>query len=211
MLRITEIYYSIQGEGTKAGLPCIFIRLTGCNLRCTWCDTEYGYSGGTDMTHGDIIAEIQKYDCSLVEITGGEPLMQDETPVLVDLLLEKEYTVMVETAGSLDISVLSENVIRIVDMKCPGSGMSEKNDYQNLQRLTDIDELKFVIADKKDFDWSCDLIKKHKLHNREVIFSPVYDDLNLTDLADWILKSNLNIRMQIQLHKYIWGPDKTGV
>jgi 7-carboxy-7-deazaguanine synthase len=211
MLRITEIYYSIQGEGTKAGLPCIFIRLTGCNLRCTWCDTEYGYNGGSDMSHDDILSEIQQYNCSLVEITGGEPLMQEETPVLVDLLLEKEYTVMVETAGSLDISVLSENVIRIVDMKCPGSGMSDKNDYQNLQRLTDIDELKFVLADKKDFDWSCDLIKKHKLHNREVIFSPVYGDLNLTDLADWILKSNLNIRMQIQLHKYIWGPDKTGV
>ena len=212
MLRVTEIYYSIQGEGSKSGLPCVFVRLSGCNLRCSWCDTEYGFSGGKEMSCAEILRTVQEYNCSLVEVTGGEPLMQTETPELVDLFLENEYSVMVETGGSLDISVLSDKTIKIVDMKCPGSGMSEKNDYENLQRLTAIDELKFVVADKKDFDWSCALIKKHQLENRDnLIFSPVYGEVKLSDLADWIMKSGLKVRLQVQLHKYIWGAEKTGV
>lgn len=212
MLRVTEIYYSIQGEGSKSGLPCVFVRLSGCNLRCSWCDTEYGFSGGKEMSCAEILGAVQKYNCSLVEVTGGEPLMQTETPELVDLFLENEYSVMVETGGSLDISVLSDKTIKIVDMKCPGSGMSDKNDYENLQRLTAIDELKFVVADKKDFDWSCALIKKHQLENRDnLIFSPVYGEVELADLADWIMKSGLKVRLQVQLHKYIWGAEKTGV
>ena len=212
MLRVTEIYYSIQGEGSKSGLPCVFVRLSGCNLRCSWCDTEYGFSGGKEMSCAEILRTVQEYNCSLVEVTGGEPLMQTETPELVDLFLENEYSVMVETGGSLDISVLSDKTIKIVDMKCPGSGMSEKNDYENLQRLTAIDELKFVVADKKDFDWSCALIKKHQLENRDnLIFSPVYGEVKLADLADWIMKSGLKVRLQVQLHKYIWGAEKTGV
>ncbi len=212
MLRVTEIYFSLQGEGSRAGQPCIFVRLSGCNLRCTWCDTEYGYNAGSDMSSHDILEAISVYDCKLVEVTGGEPLMQNQTPELVDLFLKSGYKVLVETGGSLDISPLSEKAVRIVDMKCPGSGMVDKNDYRNLARLTENDELKFVIADKKDFDWSCDLIKEHNLQSFEnIFFSPVYGLMNLEQLAGWILESGLNVRLQLQMHKYIWGPDKTGV
>ena len=212
MLRVTEIYKSIQGEGSRAGYPCVFIRLTGCNLRCTWCDTEYGYNGGKDMSLADILEQVKKLSCKLVEVTGGEPLLQDETPELIDSLLNENYTVLLETAGSIDISCVSEKVTRIVDMKCPGSGMVEKNLYKNLDLVTDKDEVKFVIKDRADFDWSLDLIKKHNLESKtQILISPVFGEIEEEKLADWLLESGITARLQVQLHKIIWGPDKTGV
>lgn len=212
MLRITEIYKSIQGEGSHAGYPCIFVRLTGCNLRCTWCDTEYGYNGGKDFTLEGILEKVSTLGSKLVEVTGGEPLLQEETPQLVDLLLKNGYTVLIETAGSIDISCVSTEATRIVDMKCPGSGMTDKNFYKNLDLMTDKDEVKFVIKDKADFDWSLELIKKHELEEKvQILISPVFGELKEEDLANWVLESGIKARMQIQLHKIIWGPDKTGV
>ncbi|MCH2205996.1 MAG: radical SAM protein [Lentisphaerales bacterium] len=212
MLRVTEIYKSIQGEGSKAGLPCVFVRLTGCNLRCTWCDTEYGYNGGKDMPYEDILSEVAKLNCSLVEITGGEPLMQSNTPELVELLLKNDYTVLLETAGAHDISVISEKVSRIVDMKCPGSGMLEKNDYKNLERLTSHDELKFVVADENDFRWAEELVKKHKLQDKcPLLVSPVFSKISEVELANLVLDSSVKFKFQLQLHKYIWGPEAKGV
>lgn len=212
MLRITEIYKSIQGEGSHAGYPCTFVRLTGCNLRCTWCDTEYGYNGGKDFSLSEILEKVKSLGSNLVEVTGGEPLLQDETPQLVDLLLQNGYTVLIETAGSIDISCVSTEATRIVDMKCPGSGMEEKNYYKNLELVTDKDEVKFVIKDKADFDWSLKLIKKHSLEEKtQVLISPVFGEVKEEDLANWVLESGVKARMQIQLHKIIWGPDKTGV
>ena len=212
MLKVTEIYKSIQGEGGHAGYPCTFIRLTGCNLRCTWCDTEYGYNGGQDYSLESIYKTVEKLGSKLVEVTGGEPLLQEETPRLVDLLLKNGYTVLIETAGSIDISCVSNKATRIVDMKCPGSGMQDKNLYKNLDLVTDKDEVKFVIKDKADFDWSFELIKKYGLEEKtQVLLSPVFGVLKEENLANWILDSGLVARMQVQLHKIIWGPDKTGV
>ena len=212
MLQITEIYHSLQGEGSRAGIPCVFVRLAGCHLRCTWCDTEYGYTGGKEMAINEILTAVEEYDCELVEVTGGEPLMQEEAPGLMKSLLEKGYKVLLETSGACDISVVPEEVIRIVDMKCPGSEMTEKNDYRNLSLLTDQDELKFVIADKNDFEWSCNLIKDYGIEKRQNNFiSPVHGKVNLEDLAAWVLDADVNLRLQVQLHKVIWGPDKTGV
>ena len=212
MLRVTEIYKSIQGEGSKAGFPCVFVRLTGCNLRCTWCDTEYGYNGGKDMSYEDILNEVDAQNCSLVEITGGEPLMQPNTVEFVELLLKKDYTILLETAGAHDISVISEKVTRIVDMKCPGSGMVDKNDYENLNRLTANDELKFVIADEGDFEWAELLINKYKLEGKcTLLVSPVFGKLTEERLARLVLNSKINFKLQLQLHKYIWGPDAKGV
>lgn len=214
MLRVNEIYFSIQGESTYTGLPCLFVRLTGCNLRCTWCDTEYGYYSGEDRTVDSIIEELEKIapQCKLVEITGGEPLLQEECSILVDQLIEEGYKVLIETSGSVDISTVSDQAVRIIDMKCPGSGMVERNDYENLNRLSSNDEVKFVVADKNDFDWSIDLIKKHKLHEKNtILLSPVFEKISLESLANLILESKLPIRMQTQLHKTIWAPETTGV
>ena len=212
MLRITEIYRSVQGEGRHAGYPCVFVRLTGCNLRCTWCDTEYGYNGGKDLSIEQVLEEVRALKTNLVEVTGGEPLLQEETPQLVDLLLENGYTVLIETAGSIDISCVSKKAVRIVDMKCPGSGMLDKNLYKNLDLVTDKDEVKFVIKDKADFDWAVNLIKKHDLESKtQILISPVYGEMDQEKLTEWLLESGINARLQVQLHKIIWGPDKTGV
>lgn len=212
MLRITEIYKSIQGEGSHAGYPCTFVRLTGCNLRCSWCDTEYGYNGGKDFSLEGVLDKVSAFETTLVEVTGGEPLLQEETPQLIDMLLQKGYTVLIETAGSIDISCVSTDATRIVDMKCPGSGMEDKNFYKNLELVTDKDEVKFVIKDKADFDWSLRLIKKHKLEEKtQILISPVFGEVKEEDLANWVLESGIKARMQVQLHKIIWGPDKTGV
>ena len=212
MLRITEIYRSVQGEGSHAGYPCVFVRLTGCNLRCTWCDTEYGYNGGKDLSLEQVLKEVSALNTNLVEVTGGEPLLQEETPQLVDLLLENGYTVLIETAGSIDISCVSKKAVRIVDMKCPGSGMLDKNLYKNLDLVTDKDEVKFVIKDKADFDWAVNLIKKHALESKtQILISPVYGEMDQEKLTEWLLESGINARLQVQLHKIIWGPDKTGV
>lgn len=211
-MRITEIYHSIQGESSFAGLPCIFIRTTGCNLRCVWCDTEYAFYGGGDMSLDEIIREVEKYDCKLVEITGGEPLLQKDVPELASRLLRKEFTVLLETSGERDISKLDARVIKIMDLKCPGSGECDKNRWENLHYLSPNDEVKFVIKDREDYQWAVEAVKKHKLEERvKLIFSPVFGELELVDLAQWILQDKLSARFQVQMHKFIWDPATKGV
>lgn len=206
MLTVTEIFKSIQGESSYAGLPCSFIRTTGCNLRCVWCDTEYAFYGGKKMTIPEVISNIQPHQCNLVEITGGEPLLQEDVPRLADDLLNLGHTVLIETGGSLDISVLPPKVIKIVDIKCPESGMSGKMDWDNLQRLSPKDEIKFVINSRKDYDWAVDVLRRHNVQDKNLIlFSPVYGTLPAEQLAGWILEDDLPVRLQIQLHKVLWG------
>ncbi len=211
-MQITEIYHSIQGESTFAGLPCVFVRTTGCNLRCVWCDTEYAFYGGQKMSVEDVITKVETFGCKLVEITGGEPLLQKETPELTSRLLEKGYTVLIETSGERDVSALDRRVVKIMDLKCPGSGECEKNRWENLEFLTVRDEVKFVIKDRADYDWSVNVVKKYRLDQKvSVLFSPVWGELKLVDLARWILEDRLNIRYQLQLHKIIWSPETKGV
>jgi len=217
-LRVTEIFHSIQGEGTWAGLPCTFIRLTGCPLRCVWCDTEYAFFGGERWTLDAIMAEVALIGTSLVEITGGEPLIHANALVLADRLLERGYTVLVETSGAIDVSQLDPRVHKIMDLKAPGSGEVEKNLWSNLDHLTPRDELKLVLADRADYEWARDTIRERGLDERlrrgelrAVHFSPVWDALDFRQLAEWILEDHLPVRLQLQLHKLIWGPHVTGV
>ncbi len=211
-MQITEIYKSIQGESSFAGLPCVFVRTTGCNLRCVWCDTEYAFYDGKNMSLDEIVEKVESFNCNLVEITGGEPLLQADVPELANRLLSKDFTVLIETSGERDISVLDTRVIKIMDIKCPGSGESEKNCWQNLDHLTLNDELKFVLKDRQDYDWAVNVIIKYDLANRvKLLFSPVWGEIELQDLTQWILKDNLNVRLQIQLHKIIWSPETKGV
>ncbi|RMF67513.1 MAG: radical SAM protein, partial [Calditrichaeota bacterium] len=179
-MKITEIYLSIQGESSYAGLPCVFVRTTGCNLRCVWCDTEYAFYGGKQMTVDQVVKEVQKHDCKLVEITGGEPLLQKEVPHLAERFLELGYTVLVETSGERDVSVLDPRVVKIMDLKCPGSGESHRNRWENLQHLTPRDEVKFVIKDREDYEWAVAAVKEHGLEGRVgLLFSPVFGELAL--------------------------------
>jgi 7-carboxy-7-deazaguanine synthase len=213
-MRITEIFYSIQGESSFAGLPCIFVRLTWCNLRCSWCDSEYTFTGGTEMSVDEVIEKVRGYNCKLVEITGGEPLVQKrECCELVRRLCDEGFTVLVETGGGLDASVLDERAIKILDVKCLGSGEADRNFWPNLERLNPADEIKFVIRDRADFDFALEVIAKYRLSERQphILFSPVWGAIELKDLANWILNSGVRARMQLQLHKYIWGPDVKGV
>ncbi len=212
MLQITEIYRSIQGESTYAGLPCVFIRTTGCNLRCTWCDTEYAFYGGRKMSVEDILTDVEALQTNLVEITGGEPLLQKDVPELAEQLLEKKYTVLVETSGERDISLLPEHVIKIMDLKCPGSGESQRNRWDNLRHLTMQDQVKFVIKDRTDYDWAFDVIHKHQLEDLvQILISPVFGSLDLQQLTGWVLDDHLQARVQIQMHKIIWKPETKGV
>ncbi len=213
-MRITEIFYSIQGESSFAGLPCTFVRLTWCNLRCSWCDSEYTFTGGTEMSVDEVIEKVRSYGCKLVEITGGEPLVQKrECCALVTRLCDEGYTVLIETGGGLDTSPLDPRAIKILDVKCPGSGEAECNVWANLERLNPRDEIKFVIKDRADFDFALDVIERFELNARapHVLFSPVWGAVEFKDLADWVLQSGAHARMQLQLHKYIWGPDVKGV
>ena len=213
-MRITEIFHSIQGESSYAGRPCVFVRLTWCNLRCAWCDSEYTFSGGTDMSVAEVVERVRQFPCRLVEITGGEPLVQKRECVeLVHQLCEEGYEVLIETSGSLDISVLDHRAVRILDIKCPGSGEVTRNRWENLAHLTPRDEIKFVVIDRSDFDYALQVIDRYQLDQRspEVLFSPVWGRVELRDLASWIIDSGLRARMQLQLHKYIWGPDVQGV
>ncbi len=211
-MQITEIYHSIQGESRFAGLPCVFVRTTGCNLRCVWCDTEYSFYGGQKISVDEIVKQVESYGCKLVEITGGEPLLQQEVPELALRLLDKKQTVLIETSGERDISVLDKRVIKIMDLKCPGSGESHQNRWQNLEQLTLEDEVKFVVKDRLDYDWSRGVVKKYDLENRvRILFAPVWGDLEPADLAQWILQDKLNVRYQLQLHKFIWSPETKGV
>lgn len=209
---ISEIFKSIQGESSYSGLPCSFIRTCGCNLKCSYCDTTYAYEIKEERSISRIIEEIKNLKVPLVEITGGEPLIQKDTPFLAETLIKEGFKVLVETNGSLNIDLLPENVIRIVDLKCPGSGMSDQTDWHNIERLREKDEIKFVIGDRKDYLWSLEKIREYNLSRRaEVLFSPVFGKLESEKLVNWILKDNLTVRFQLQIHKYIWPPDMRGV
>ncbi len=223
---ITEIFKSIQGEGTRAGLPCIFIRLTGCNLRCTWCDTAYAFHGGTKYSVNEIVDKIHSLAgdtpsaTRLVEITGGEPLLQPETPELAEKLLAAGYTVMIETSGERFIGNLPREVIKIVDVKCPDSGEPDTFNAANLDAVGQDDEIKFVIASRRDYDFARNFTREHRLVGRvrEVLFSPVFPDaegrwpgLNARELVDWILADGLPVRLGLQLHKFVWDPATKGV
>ena len=205
MLKVNEIFYSIQGESTFAGLPFVFIRLTGCNLRCNYCDTTYAYHKGVELSVEEIEDQVYQYDCKFILITGGEPLLQKETAELAQSFIKKGMQVLVETNGTQNIDLLSPPVIRIMDIKCPGSYESEKMDWKNLDRLKPKDEVKFVISTYEDFKWAVSVISKYKLLNKAtILFSPAFNTLEPKELAQWLLDIKLPIRLQIQQHKYIW-------
>jgi len=213
MLKINEIYHSIQGESTSAGRPCVFVRLTYCNLRCTYCDTEYAFYEGKDMSVQQVIDEVEKYNCKLVEITGGEPLVQmEECLDLMKNLGDLGYEVMVETGGILSIKDIDPRVKIIMDLKCPTSGMEKKNLYENVQYLKHTDELKFVIGNREDYEWTKTIIDKYNLLGKyEILFSVVFGKLEPVELISWILEDKLDVRFQLQMHKYIWHPETKGV
>lgn len=212
MLKVNEIFFSIQGESSMAGLPCIFVRLTYCNLRCSYCDTEYAFYEGSDYSIEGILSEIKKYDCRLVEITGGEPLLQSDVHALMSELCNRGYSVMLETGGSLPIKDVDNRVKIIMDLKCPSSNMSHKNLYENINYLKPTDEVKFVIGNREDYDWAKDITRKYSLADKcTVLFSTVFSELEPVQLAEWILQDNLKVRLQLQMHKYIWSPTKRGV
>jgi 7-carboxy-7-deazaguanine synthase len=217
-LRVTEIFHSIQGESTWAGLPCTFIRLTGCPLRCVWCDTEYSFHGGEKVSLERIIERVVEIGTSLVEITGGEPLIHRNAFVLAERLIERGYTVLVETSGAVDVAPLDPRVHRIMDLKAPGSGESERNLWSNLDHLTARDEIKFVLKDRIDYEWARDVIRTRGLGERvaagqlrALLMSPVWESLDFRELAEWILEDHLPVRYQLQLHKLIWGANVPGV
>ena len=204
MIKVNEIYYSIQGESTYTGLPCVFVRLTGCNLRCKYCDTQYAFNEGKNLTLMEIQEKVAQYDCNLIEITGGEPLLQSQVVDLSKIFVDQGKTVLVETNGTQDIDVLFDPMIRIMDIKCPGSAESDKTDWNNIERLRVNDNVKFVICHREDFDWAVSVVKNYNLLNRAVVlFSPAYGLLNPEILAGWMLKLSLPIRLNLQLHKYM--------
>jgi 7-carboxy-7-deazaguanine synthase len=211
-LVVNEIFHSLQGESTLAGRPCIFVRLTACDLRCSWCDTEYAFQEGTKRSVGEVVREVLAIDCDLVEITGGEPLLQPNVHELIARLLEGGREVMIETGGHRDISSLDPRVRRIVDVKTPSSGESDRVLVENFARLRDTDELKFVVRDRADFDFSLGVIRRHELAGRcPLLFSPVAGELDPADLAAWILESGVRARLQLQLHKLLWPEAVRGV
>jgi 7-carboxy-7-deazaguanine synthase len=211
-MRVNEIYRSIQGESSYMGLPCVFVRLTYCNLRCTYCDTAYAFYEGNEMSVEEVMGAVEKYGCPLVEITGGEPLLQKEVFPLMDRLIESGYTVLLETGGSIDIGDVNQRVIKIMDLKCPSSGESDRNLYGNIEKLQPYDEIKFVIGSREDYIWSKDAIQRYRLTERfPVLFSTVFQRLQPKDLVQWLLEDNLKVRFQLQMHKYIWEPATRGV
>jgi len=215
-LNISEIFYSIQGEGTRAGLPCVFVRLQGCNLRCVWCDTPYALEIKQIeqiMTFQEILERINSFNCNFIEFTGGEPLVQSNSIDLMNYLIENGYTVAIETSGSKLIDKLHPDIIKILDIKCPASNMSKFNKIENLKYLNKKDEIKFVISDRGDFDWALDYISRNNTFaiTENILFSPVFGKLEPIELSQWILATHLPIRLQLQIHKFIWEPDKRGV
>ena len=210
-MRITEIFLSIQGESSYTGLPCVFVRLTGCPLRCGWCDTPYAFYEGTERTIESILSEVGGYDCRLVEITGGEPLAQDEVHGLITAFADRDYTILIETSGAMDIAPVDRRAIVIMDLKCPGSGMVDRNRWSNLSLLKPNDEVKFVIRDRVDYDWAVAAIRDYGLGAHRVLLSPVFGELEPQALAEWILADRLPVRFQLQLHKLIWDPATRGV
>lgn len=209
---VSEIFRSIQGESSFAGLPCVFVRLAGCNLRCRYCDTRHALEDGETMSLEDILQRVDSYGVNLVEITGGEPLVQAETPRLAEALLERGHQVLVETNGSLDISVLPEGAVRIMDIKCPSSGESHQTKWENIWKLKPYDEVKFVVSDRLDYEWARGIILENFGHSKtEVLLGTVFGELPTRNLVEWMLEDKLPVRFQLQIHKYIWPHDKRGV
>lgn len=223
-LRINEVFFSIQGESTWAGCPCVFVRLSGCHLRCAWCDTEYAFREGAPRTIDSLVDEVCSHPCDLVEVTGGEPLLQARVHELIRRLADRDRTVLIETSGACDIRPLDPRSIAILDVKCPGSGEAERNLWSNLDHLRPRDEVKFVIGDRRDYEYAREVLSRHRLVERcaAVLFSPVHEQprgleiagapgLAPRTLAEWILADGLPVRMQMQMHKWIWGRDVRGV
>ena len=212
MIKINEIFYSIQGESSYAGRPCVFVRLTYCNLRCSYCDTGYAFYEGVKMSIREIINKIEDYPTDLVEITGGEPLLQKSVLPLIRQLLDQGKTVLIETGGSVDIRSVDPRAILIYDIKCPDSGMETKNIWENLPYLKTQDEIKFVVGSRQDYEWAKKKINQFSLSRKHtVLFSPIWGKLEPSELANWILEDGLAVRVQVQIHKYLWGPDTCGV
>jgi len=213
MLTVNEIFYSIQGESTRAGRPCVFVRLTACDIRCSWCDTSYAFHEGSKRSLDDVLAQVERYDCPLVEITGGEPLLQDEVYPLMERLLARGCTVMLETGGHRPITRVPRDVVKIVDVKCPGSGEADKTDWRNLDALALHDEVKFVVKDRADYEFARDVIARYDLPSRcaAILLSPVHAVLDPRLLSEWMLADRLPARLQLQLHKLIWSPSTRGV
>jgi 7-carboxy-7-deazaguanine synthase len=214
-LKINEIFFSIQGESTRAGFPCAFVRMTGCNLRCAYCDTTYAYEDGREMSVEEILRAVARFPVNLLEITGGEPLLQAETPQLITKLADSGQTVLVETNGSISLEGLDERAVVVMDIKCPGSGMSEQVRWENIPLLKSQDEVKFVLTDRDDYEWALDVVERYRLNEEHAVhLSPAYGKLDPQLLASWMLESprpQSNIRMQLQLHKYIWPHVERGV
>ncbi len=213
-LKVNEIFYSIQGESTHSGRPCVFVRLTGCNLRCSYCDTRYAYEEGGLMEIRHIFEQIAPFECRLVEITGGEPLLQEDTPILIESLLDDGYEVLLETNGTMDISLLDPRCSKIMDVKCPSSEMHHENNLENLHRMTIRDELKFVMGTDEDYRYAkkmIDYVRMNLLAVKAIHFSPIFGRLKPETLAEWILADHLDVRLQLQIQKYIWGPEARGV
>jgi 7-carboxy-7-deazaguanine synthase len=213
MLTITEIFHSIQGESTYAGAPCVFVRLTGCDLRCAWCDTPYAFSEGRKAAVDEVVATVAAFGCPLVEITGGEPLLQDDVYPLMAALLGRGITVLLETGGHVSLDRVPAGIVKILDVKCPGSGESARNHWPNLDRLQPADQVKFVILDRADYEFARHVVMRHELASRcaALLFSPVHGALDPAELAAWILADRLPVRLQLQVHKLIWGAHARGV
>ena len=213
MLTVNEIFHSIQGESTHAGRPCVFVRLTACDLRCSWCDTPYAFYEGRKMTVDEVVAAVDRHGCPLVEITGGEPLLQDDVYPLMERLLEQGRTVMLETGGHRPITRVPRDVVKIVDVKCPGSGEAGRNEWSNLDALAPHDEVKFVIKDRTDYEFARDVIARHGLASRAaaVLLSPVHGVMDPRTLSEWMLADGVPARLQLQIHKFIWHPSTRGV
>ena len=213
MLTINEIFYSIQGESLRAGEPCVFVRLTACDLRCSWCDTAYAFHEGRKRSIDDVMTEVEAHDCRLVEITGGEPLLQEDVYPLMEALMARGHTVMIETGGHRPIDRVPASVIKIVDIKCPGSGEAARNCWQNIDALAPHDEVKFVIKDRADYEYAREVLRRHDLSSRvaAVLMSPVHDVLHPRLLSEWMLADHLPARLQLQLHKFIWPATQRGV
>ena len=213
VLTVNEIFHSIQGESTHAGRPCVFVRLTACDLRCSWCDTPYAFHEGSKTSVDEVVSKVLAYGCPVVEVTGGEPLLQKDVYLLMQRLLDEGLTVMLETGGHLSIEAVPDGVVRIMDVKCPGSGEVDRIDWSNLDRLKPLDEVKFVIKDRIDYEFARDVVARHRLPERTaaVLFSPVHGVMEPQALAEWILEDRLPVRLQLQAHKYIWDPATRGV
>jgi 7-carboxy-7-deazaguanine synthase len=213
VLTINEIFHSIQGESTHAGCRCVFVRLTACDLRCSWCDTAYAFHEGHKMTLEDVLAEVERYDCPVVEVTGGEPLLQPDVYPLMQALVDRGKTVLIETGGHRSLADVPAEVIKVMDIKCPASGEADRMEWRNLDRLPPRDEVKFVIKDRIDYEYARDVVARHRLDRAvaAVLFSPVHGALDPKTLSEWVLADKLPVRVQLQVHKYIWAPDTRGV